>query len=70
MNSDSQNSEANINVLDLYVTSCFSTYKDVIYKASFNEEMGAQLTFLRNKAVHSDWHLVGKLAWPDENYAR
>jgi len=69
-NSDSSNSETNINVMDNFVTSCFSTYKDVIKKASFNEEMGAQLTFLRNQAVHTDWHIHGKLAWPDENYAR
>ena len=36
---DSSNSEANMNVLDNFVTSCFATFKDVITRASFNEEM-------------------------------
>lgn len=70
MNPDGENTETNINVLDNYITSCFSTYRDVMKKASFNDEMSEQLTFLRNKAVHTDWHRSGKLAWPDENYAR
>jgi len=70
MNPDSKNSETNINVLDNFVTSCFSTYREVMKKATFNDEMAEQLTYLRNKAIHTDWHRSGKLAWPDENYAR
>ena len=39
LNADASNSETNIGVMDNFVTSCFSTYKDVIKRASFNEEM-------------------------------
>ncbi len=41
-NSDSINSETNIGVYDNFVTSCFSTYRDVMKKASFNQEMSEQ----------------------------
>eukprot|EP00804_Cyclotella_cryptica_P019736 CCRYP_009662-RD/>CCRYP_009662-RD protein AED:0.10 eAED:0.10 QI:0/0.90/0.86/1/0.90/0.86/23/166/2685 len=69
-NSDSINSETNIGVYDNFVTSCFSTYREVMKKVSFNQEMSEQLTFATNKAVATDWHRSRKLAWPDENYAR
>eukprot|EP00804_Cyclotella_cryptica_P019763 CCRYP_009664-RA/>CCRYP_009664-RA protein AED:0.11 eAED:0.11 QI:135/1/0.94/1/1/1/17/0/2177 len=69
-NSDSINSETNIGVYDNFVTSCFSTYREVMRKVSFNQEMSEQLTFATNKAVATDWHRSRKLAWPDENYAR
>ncbi|KAL7518584.1 hypothetical protein ACHAWX_003396, partial [Stephanocyclus meneghinianus] len=69
-NSDSINSETNIGVYDNFVMSCFSTYRDVMKKVSFNQEMSEQLTFATNKAVATDWHGSRKLAWPDENYAR
>ena len=69
-NKDEQNSETNIQVLDNFVNSCMSTYKDVIKRASFNEEMSRQLTYDNNKAVARGWHLVDSLAYPDENYAR
>ena len=39
LNTDARNSEANLGVLDNFVSACFSTYKDVITRASFNEEM-------------------------------
>ena len=39
MNADTENTETNIQVLDNFVTSCFSTYRDVMKKATFNEEM-------------------------------
>ncbi|KAL7542381.1 hypothetical protein ACHAXR_012259 [Thalassiosira sp. AJA248-18] len=70
MNADADNTETNINVLDNYFTSCFSSYREVMKRTSFDDEMGEQLTFLRNKAVWTDWHRAGKLAFPDENYAR
>lgn len=35
-NTDPANTETNIGVYDQFVTSCFSTYKDVIKKVSFN----------------------------------
>eukprot|EP00804_Cyclotella_cryptica_P004534 CCRYP_006892-RA/>CCRYP_006892-RA protein AED:0.17 eAED:0.17 QI:494/0.84/0.6/1/0.94/0.9/20/0/2106 len=41
-NPDSFNSETNIGVYDNFVTSCFSTYKDVMKKVSFNQEMSEQ----------------------------
>ena len=66
-NDDSQNSETNIGVYDNFVNSCFSTYKEVVTKASFNQEMAEQLTFIHSKSVHYDWHISGKKAWPDEN---
>ena len=69
-NKDEQNSETNIQVLDNFVNACMSTYKDVIKRASFNEEMSRQLTYDNNKAVARGWHLVDSLAYPDENYAR
>jgi len=73
-NKDPTNSEANIQVLDNFIMSCHSTYKEVIKRASFNEEMGRQLTFNGNgggnKAVLDRWHTDGKLVYPDENYAR
>jgi len=72
-NSATQLSEANLQVFDNHVNGCYGTYKDMIKRVSFNEEMGAQLTFLNNQAVATGWHQSGtwkKLAWPDENYAR
>lgn len=69
-NSDTQNTETNIGVYDNFVTSCSSTYKEVMKKVSFNQEMSEQLTFLGSKSVASNFHKLGKLAWPDENYAR
>ncbi|KAL3805312.1 hypothetical protein HJC23_009019 [Cyclotella cryptica] len=69
-NADSFNTETNIGVYDNFVTSCFSTYRDVMKKVSFNQEMSEQLTFKYSKSVAVDWHKTGKLAWPDENYAR
>ena len=66
-NADSGNSETNIAVYDNFVNSCFSTYKEVVTRASFNQEMAEQLTFIHSKAVHLEWHIRGKLAWPDEN---
>ena len=41
-NSDSINSETNIGVYDNFVASCFSTYRDVMKKVSFNQEMSEQ----------------------------
>ena len=73
-NKDPTNSGANIQVLDNFMMSCHSPYKEVIKRASFNEEMGRQLTFNGNgggnKAVLDRWHNDGKLVYPDENYAR
>ena len=69
-NSDSGNSETNIQVHDNFIMSCPFTYKEVIKRVSFNEEMAKQLTFLRNKAVAREWHLRQVLSFPDENYAR
>lgn len=40
-NSDSMNSEANMGVMDNFVSSCHGTYKEVITRASFNEEMAS-----------------------------
>lgn len=50
-NSDSPNSETNIQIHDNFIMSCPSTYKEVIKRVSFNEEMANQLTFLRNKVT-------------------
>jgi predicted sulfurtransferase len=41
-NSDAGNSETNIGVYDNFVNSCFSTYRDVMKKVSFNQEMSEQ----------------------------
>lgn len=41
-NADSGNSETNIGIYDNFVTSCHSTYRDVMKKASFNQEMSEQ----------------------------
>ena len=41
-NSDSRNSETNIAVYDNFVNACFSTYKDVMTRMSFNQEMSEQ----------------------------
>jgi hypothetical protein len=41
-NPDSGNSETNIGVYDNFVNSCFSTYRDVMKKLSFNQEMSEQ----------------------------
>lgn len=49
LNTDAHNSEANLGVMDNFVTSCFSTYKDVITRASFNEEMVRRVLLV---AVH------------------
>lgn len=38
-NSDSGNTETNVMVLDNYVTNCFSTYREVLDRASFDYEM-------------------------------
>ena len=72
MNKDEINSETNINVLDNFVTCCHCTYKEVIKRASYNEEMASQLTFLNNKAVAAEYHRTDGevLAHPDENYSR
>ena len=78
-NKDTANSEANIQVLDNFMMSCHSSYKEVIKRASFNEEMGRQLTFSGNgggnKAVLDRWHNPPNGAqplviFPDENYSR
>ena len=61
-NSDASNSETNINQYDKFVNACFGTYKEVMTQMSFDEEMGAQLTFLDNKAIGTDWFPFGKLA--------
>ena len=68
-NKDAHNSETNIQVLDNFVSACFLTYKDVIKRVSFNEEMSRQLTYDNNKAVARGWHLSDTIAYPDENYA-
>ena len=41
-NSDSSNSETNIGVYDNFVNACFSTYRDVMKRMSFNQEMSEQ----------------------------
>jgi hypothetical protein len=43
--SDASNSETNIAVYDDFVNNCFSTYRDVMKKVSFNEEMASQCKF-------------------------
>ena len=48
-NSDASNSETNINQYDKFVNACFGTYKEVMTQMSFDEEMGAQLTFWTTK---------------------
>lgn len=58
-NSDSINSETNIGVYDNFVASCFSTYRDVMKKVSFNQEMSEQreshlsFIFQRFHTIHS-----------------
>lgn len=39
------NTDVNVMVLDNFVTSCFSTYKDVVRKVSFNQEMSEQVSY-------------------------
>lgn len=41
-----------------------------ILSLATSHPQGAQLTFIRNRAAHTEWHRVGKLTYPDENYAR
>lgn len=72
MNKDEINSETNINVLDNFVTCCHCTYKEVMKRSTYNEEMASQLTYLNNKAVAAEYHRTdGEVrAHPDENYSR
>jgi uncharacterized protein (DUF1800 family) len=45
--SDVGNSETNIGVYDDFINNCFSTYRDVMKRVSFNEAMASQCKFSR-----------------------
>ena len=55
----------NIGVFDNFLMA--ETYKEVMTRVTFNEQMGSQLTFLRSKSVAYNWHRGDGLTFPDEN---
>ena len=62
---DNRGNEVQIAAYDNFVTSCFSTYKEVMKRASFIHGLARQLTYEDSVSVAYDWHLNDKIRYPD-----
>ncbi|KAL7463535.1 hypothetical protein ACHAXS_003891, partial [Conticribra weissflogii] len=71
------NTEGNLYSYDIMTRNCFGTYDQILKEMTYNPKMGEQFNYIDSSSTRFHWDAwydetkgVGKLVFPDENYAR